>query len=58
MPPSTPPRRHHLGLTYEAIVMHLGFSYQQVQRACQAEQVTPMKRSGRPPQLSQEQVEK
>ncbi|KAF2835625.1 hypothetical protein M501DRAFT_997757, partial [Patellaria atrata CBS 101060] len=63
MPPSTPPRRHHLtrdqriqvqtlrgiGLTYEAIVKHLGFSYQQDQRAGQAEQVTPKKRSGRPP---------
>jgi transposase len=70
MPPSTPPRRHltrdqriqiqtlrGIGFTYEAIASHLHVSYQQVQRACQSEQVTPKKRTGRPPRLTQEQVD-
>jgi transposase len=70
MPPSTPPRRHltrdqrlqirtlrGIGLTYERIASHLKVSYQQVQRACQAEQSTPKKHTGRPSKLSQEQVD-
>ncbi len=68
--PTTPTRRHlnrderlriqtlrDVGFKYNQIYDALGYSYKQIQRACLASRPTPKKRSGRPPVLSEEQVD-
>lgn len=46
-----------VGFTYEAIANHLKITLRQVQYACSTEHLTPSKRSGRPPALSDEQLD-
>ncbi|KAF2456718.1 hypothetical protein BDY21DRAFT_269409, partial [Lineolata rhizophorae] len=46
-----------IGWTYEAIARHLNISQHQVQWACHTDHPTPRKRRGRPPVLSEAQVD-
>jgi hypothetical protein len=48
---------HSIGWSYSQIRVYKGFTVRQIQRACTAIQVIPKKRSGRPPLLTQAQIE-
>jgi len=47
---------HSIGWSYNQIKRHTGYTVRQIQRAC-SNRATPKKRSGRPPVLSQAQIE-
>ena len=48
---------HSIGWSYSQIHKQTSYSIYQIATVCQAEQATPKKRSGRPPVLTQAQVE-
>jgi len=48
---------HSIGWSYSQIHKQTSYSIHQIATACQAERATPKKRSGRPPVLTQAQVE-
>jgi hypothetical protein len=48
---------HSIGWSYPKIERHTGFTYNQIGKACRESQSTPRKKSGRPPVLTQAQVE-
>ena len=48
---------HSIGWSYSQIHKHTAYSIDQIGRACRADRPTPRKRSGRPPLLTQAQVE-
>ena len=70
MDPGTPPRQHltrdqtiqiqtlcSVGQSYKAITSHLSVTVRQVQNACTRDHPTPIKRPGRPSQLTTAQIE-
>ena len=48
---------HSIGWSYSQIHRKTGFTLHQIAGACQADRPTPRKRNGRPPILTQAQVE-
>ena len=48
---------HSIGWSYSQIHKETGYTIQQIGHACRADRPTPCKRGGRPPLLTQAQVE-